>query len=155
MLENIHASLVMVDGLGVLLRGKSGTGKSELALQLIDQPGFGLAENLLKAELVADDRVELFEKQGQIYGRAPESLAGLLEIRGLGIVRLNHAPEAAIQLIVELGGLSERMPGFLADQTAFYGHELPILRLPALPHYGPAKVRAAVGLLRNPGQLRA
>ncbi len=97
----IHGSCVARDGAGVLLLGPSGSGKSDLALRLIDR-GF---------VLVADDRVEIAAG----IARPPPALAGLIEIRGLGIARLRHAPEARLALVVELG-VAERLPA-PADDT--------------------------------------
>ena len=84
----IHASCAARDGAGVLLLGPSGSGKSDLLLRLLDR-GF---------ELVADDRVDIEDG----LARAPSALAGLLEVRGLGIVRLPHRGAATLALAVEL-----------------------------------------------------
>ena len=92
----IHASCVSRDGAGVLLLGPSGCGKSDLALQLLEC-GF---------VLVADDRVEI----GDRVASAPAALAGLLEVRGLGILRLPHADRAELVLAVNLAPVSERLP---------------------------------------------
>jgi HPr kinase/phosphorylase len=92
----IHASCVAREGEGVLLLGPSGVGKSDLALRLIDQ-GFCL---------VADDRVDIADG----IARAPSRLAGLLEVRGLGIFHLPWRVEARLVLAVELAPPSERLP---------------------------------------------
>ena len=91
----IHASCAAREGQGVLLLGPSGSGKSDLLLRLLDH-GFAL---------VADDRVELSDGMASV----PVALAGLLEVRGLGVVRLPHLPSARVALAVELG-LGERLP---------------------------------------------
>jgi HPr kinase/phosphorylase len=87
---------------GILILGPSGAGKSDLALQLIERG----------AILVSDDRTELFAGNGRLCARAPASLAGMLEIRGLGIVELPHTHEACIVLAVALTSASaiERLP---------------------------------------------
>jgi HPr kinase/phosphorylase len=92
----IHASCAARDGAGVLLLGPPGSGKSDLALRLLDR-GF---------MLVADDRVEVEDG----VARPPPQLAGLLEVRGLGILRLPHVPSARLALAVELGGPASRLP---------------------------------------------
>ena len=92
----IHASCAARQGVGVLLLGPSGSGKSDLVLRLLDR-GF---------MLVADDRVELDGRQAW----APENLAGLLEVRGLGILRLPYLARARLALAVELGGDVSRLP---------------------------------------------
>lgn len=92
----LHASCVARDGLGVLLRGPSGCGKSDLALRLLR----------LDFTLVADDQVTL---AGGIAS-APPALAGLLEVRGVGIVRLPHVDQTRLVLVVDLGKPCERLP---------------------------------------------
>lgn len=111
---NIHASCVRLGradrafgappDAGILILGKSGAGKSELALRLIAQG----------AALVADDRVELFVRSGKLFARAPKTLAGLIEIRGVGIIKLPRKKDAQIGLVVTLTNtkiarLSERV----------------------------------------------
>jgi HPr kinase/phosphorylase len=92
----VHASCAARDGTGVLLLGPPGSGKSDLVLRLLDR-GF---------MLVADDRVDIVD----LVARPPAKLAGLLEVRGLGVMRLPHLPQAKLALIVELGGRTVRMP---------------------------------------------
>jgi serine kinase of HPr protein (carbohydrate metabolism regulator) len=109
---NIHASCVLLgdagkafgapEDAGVLLLGESGKGKSDLALRLMERG----------AKLVADDRTEIFARGNALYARAPKSLAGLMEARGLGIVALPFTAEARIALAVEMieEGYVPRMP---------------------------------------------
>ena len=96
--KNHHATVVVVGSKGVLLRGPSGAGKSELALALLQQ---AKAEGMF-AILVADDQVFLSEHAGRLVARAPEAIAGLVEIRGLGPVGIGHEPAAVIDLIADL-----------------------------------------------------
>ncbi len=122
----IHASCVARDRAGVLLLGPPGSGKSDLALRLLEH-GF---------MLVADDRVEI--ESG--IARPPPHLAGLLEVRGLGIVRLAHAAEAALALAVRLGPPAERLPWPARDAEL----ALPVIALdPAAPS---AAARVALAL---------
>ncbi|MEI9994106.1 MAG: HPr kinase/phosphatase C-terminal domain-containing protein [Rhizomicrobium sp.] len=97
---NIHATCVRFGTKGVLLLGKSGAGKSDLALRLI---GRG-------AVLVADDRCDLAVVQGRLVARAPKAIAGLLEVRGIGITKMPHAAAATIALAVDLSAPVERLP---------------------------------------------
>ncbi len=97
---NIHASCVAIGRHGVLLLGKSGAGKSDLALRLIDQG----------AVLVADDRVILCTHKGVLNALAPETIEGLLEIRGLGIVALPARAKVRVSLAVRLGREGARLP---------------------------------------------
>lgn len=92
----IHASCAARDGAAVLLLGPSGSGKSDLVLRLIDR-GF---------TLVADDRVDIANG----HASPPAALAGLLEVRGLGILRLPHLPRARLALAVTLGAEVPRLP---------------------------------------------
>lgn len=107
---NVHASCILIANAGetlgappngaVLLLGESGSGKSRTALQLIARG----------AKLVADDRVELFAREGRLWARPPARLAGLFEARGVGIVKLPHAEEARIVLAVSLDAAPPRYP---------------------------------------------
>jgi HPr kinase/phosphorylase len=90
--RQLHASAVALDGAGILIRGPSGAGKSDLALRLIDGG----------AVLVADDRVDLVKSQTGLEMMPPENLAGLLEVRGIGIVRMNFQAPVPLALIVDL-----------------------------------------------------
>jgi HPr kinase/phosphorylase len=144
---NIHASCVAIGAQGVLLVGKSGTGKSDLALRLIDAG----------ARLVADDRSILFVAKGALHARAPESIKGLLEIRGLGIVSVPVRRIAKIALVVRLGGEDARLPG-----PRLYHIPAPLKGAKAVPEIAldarfastPAKIRMALaafsrGLFRD------
>jgi HPr kinase/phosphorylase len=92
----IHGSCASRDGAGVLVLGPAGSGKSDLVLRLLDR-GF---------DLVADDRVEI----DQGMARPPASLAGLIEVRGLGLLRLPHVPEARLALVVDISAAMKRLP---------------------------------------------
>ncbi|MBC7637135.1 MAG: hypothetical protein H7251_16210 [Acetobacteraceae bacterium] len=91
-----HGSCAARDGAGVLLLGGSGVGKSDLTLRLLDR-GF---------ELVADDRVDVTDGMAS----APQALAGLLELRGLGLLRLPFLADARLYLVAQLGGAADRLP---------------------------------------------
>jgi len=107
---NIHASCVILADAGamfgapadcgILILGESGAGKSSVMLKLL----------ALGAKLVADDRVELFVREWTLHARAPATLAGLIEARGLGIVALPYAAESSIALAVRLGSAPQRYP---------------------------------------------
>ncbi|WP_454918555.1 HPr kinase/phosphorylase [Xanthobacter sediminis] len=95
---SIHASCVAIGGQGVLIRGASGAGKSTLALALIlDAP-----RALAPAELVADDRVLIEVEGGVPVARPVAALAGLIEVRGLGLRRLPHRDRVSLALVVDL-----------------------------------------------------
>lgn len=92
-MNNIHATLVNYNDKGILLIGKSGLGKSDLALRLIFEKG---------AKLVADDIVNLSQVNNILYGEAPDNIAGKIEVRGLGICELEYIKKSKIDLCVEL-----------------------------------------------------
>lgn len=89
---NVHASCISINGHGVLLWGKSGVGKSDLALRMIEKG----------AVLVADDYPILEEKDGIVYASCPESIQGKLEIRGLGIFEFPFEKKVPVRLLVDL-----------------------------------------------------
>ena len=151
---NIHASCVQVaeagerfgapKSAGVLLIGKSGAGKSDLALRLI---GRG-------ATLVSDDRTDLFLRRGRLMASAPRALAALIEIRAVGIVELTTARDVPIVLVVDLSGKVTRLPKrhFFAPPKALampQKNRPPLLFLSAFEDSAPDKVLAAVAALHN------
>jgi hypothetical protein len=133
---NIHASCVAIGNQGVLLLGPSGCGKSDLALRLIDGG----------ATLVSDDRTILFVVRGVLRAKAPPSIKGLLEIRGVGIVQMPVRASAPVTLVVKLDREGARLPG-----PAFYKppavlkplHMPPQITLDAFFAATPAKIRTA------------
>ncbi len=139
----VHATCVVVEGVGLLLRGPSGSGKSDLALRLIDAG----------AALVADDQTRLRGHDGRLVARPPEVLAGRLEVRGLGILEVSHRAEAAVDLVVDLtpGQEPERLPP--AAEVEILGLRLPRLQLDPFGPSAAAKLRLAarsLGTLQQP-----
>jgi len=129
----VHGTVVAVDGKGVLLRGPSGSGKSDLALRLIDGG----------AVLVADDRVVLTRDAGQISASAPAAILGRLEVRGLGIVHLAALKQAPLFLVVDLVEVDiERLP--TPEVVDLLGIPLPLIRMSPFEASAPAKIRLAV-----------
>ncbi len=123
--STIHASAVLIGAKAVLIRGASGAGKSRLALALIEA---GKTGALPFARLVADDRVHVEACAGRLLVRPAEALAGLLEVRGLGIRRLTYEAVAVAALVVDLAATdAERHPGPKAGETAIAGVKLPRL----------------------------
>jgi len=129
----VHATAVAVDGVGVLLLGPSGAGKSDLALRLIDQG----------AVLVADDQTDLARDGARLVARAPAALAGLLEVRGLGIVTVPHRDAIALVAAFDLVAPEavERLPE--RASVVFLGIALPLFRIAAREPSAPAKLRLA------------
>ena len=130
---SVHASAVKVGTLAVLIRGPSGSGKSRLAFDLIMAGRAGVVE---RAVLVGDDRVHLATVGGEIEVRPAPVLAGLIEIRWLGIRRCDFVDRAAIGLVVDLDAEdAERLPAADSLKTTISGVELP--RIPVGRGYSP------------------
>lgn len=130
----LHASCVALDGRGVVLLGPSGSGKSDLAIRLIDLGG----------QLVADDQLLVERRNGRVFGRAEASLAGLVEARGIGLLRLAFCPCSPIDLVVELDR-AERIPRW-PERAAYplLGLEVACLRLDPRAASAPAVIRLAL-----------
>lgn len=125
----VHASAVLVGNRAVLIRGAAGSGKSRLALALLDAARMGLVSF---ARLVADDRVELDASHGRLMARPPEALAGLIEVRGVGIRRLPYEPVAVVGLVADLAAAdASRMPEPAGLETEICGLRLPRLAIAA------------------------
>ena len=88
----MHGTAVALDGWAVIFRGPSGAGKSELALRLIHMGGL----------LVSDDQIELSERGGLIYAGPPAVIGGMMEVRGIGVVKVEHQERAPVALLVDL-----------------------------------------------------
>jgi HPr kinase/phosphorylase len=107
-LPTIHASAVLVGARAVLIRGPSGAGKSRLAFELIEAARGG---RMAFARLVGDDRVHLQSVGGRLLVSPAPALAGLIELRGLGIQKLEHEASAVVGLVVDLDAPdAERLP---------------------------------------------
>ncbi len=99
-MTRLHATCVAVNGHGVLLTGVSDSGKSDLALRLIDRG----------AQLVSDDYTDLAVESGSLVARAPATIAGLIEVRGLGIINIGALDSAIVRLHVALDAPGTRLP---------------------------------------------
>ena len=132
----IHATCVAIDGRAVLLIGPSGSGKSDLALRLIDRG----------AMLVADDRTILAPVDGRLEASVPATIAGQIEVRGVGIVACPPAA-APVALAIRLDGMPERMPPEVLPITDYAGIAVPTLALDGLEASAPIKVELALKAL--------
>jgi hypothetical protein len=140
----IHASCVSIGGKGVLLLGASGAGKSDLALRLIDGG----------ARLVADDACELFVRGGKLCARAPASIAGLLELRGQGIIAMPCAKSVALALAVDLRPSPARLPEpafFKPPKGLKEANRLPLIMVKAEAASAPARIRMGLAAFLNGG----
>jgi HPr kinase/phosphorylase len=142
----IHGTCLAIGAEGVLLVGKPGSGKSDLALRLIDQPGCGLSDTLRSAQLVADDQVVVRKVDGGLIASAPPSLYGKLEIRGLGIAELAVVAETRLRLAVRLTPSAEieRLPDLVRARMEILGVSVPLILLDPQNASAPARLRAAL-----------
>lgn len=137
--DSLHATLVMCDGGGVLLVGPSGSGKSDLALRMMQRG----------AQLVADDRVECRATPLGVMARAPEAGRGWIELRGVGLLKVPYCGEAVVRVVVALVARKavERLPKpehyDLCDQS------LPLFRLHAFDAATPEKVMLLPSAVRD------
>jgi serine kinase of HPr protein (carbohydrate metabolism regulator) len=124
----LHASCVAIEGRAVLLAGKSGSGKSDLALRLIDRG----------AVLVSDDYTEVRRRDRTLFATPPARIVGKIEVRGVGIVEMPHLPEAKVALLVDLEGEVERLPE--AQTRRLAGVDVPVYALAPLEASAPIKI---------------
>lgn len=137
----IHATAVAIDGRGVLLRGPSRAGKSDLGLRLIDAG----------ARLVADDQSELRQVGDTLMVRAPAALQGLIEVRGIGIVRLAALAEAPVALVADLvlPEAVERLPA--PCSAMLLGVVVPRIAVAPFEASAAAKIRLALSAFTGAG----
>lgn len=131
--KNIHATAVKIGEYGVLLTGASGSGKSDLALRLIDRG----------AMLISDDQVILDSESGPPILRQAPNIQGKLEVRGIGIIDFDSAENANLRLIVKLGNIPERLPSSFA-RSDFFGYSIPHICLSGFETSAPIKVEIAL-----------
>jgi len=131
--ETVHASSVALDGRAVLITGSSGSGKSDLSLRLLDR-GFAL---------VSDDQTILRRDGDRLLASAPPTLAGKLEVRGIGIVDVEHGSDVPVGLIVELRSDIERMPDDSRERLIL-GVSVPLVSIDATTASAPSKVALAL-----------
>ena len=137
--ETMHASCVALDGRAILLCGLSGSGKSDLALQLIDR-GF---------TLVADDQTIVRKQGGRLLASVPSTIAGKLEIRGIGIVSMPTVTDIAVALVVELKSEIERLPD-ASRERRILDLAVPLISIDATTASAPSKVALALDRLGLP-----
>jgi serine kinase of HPr protein (carbohydrate metabolism regulator) len=134
--ENLHASTVAIGGRAVMISGPSGSGKSDLALRLIDR-GFAL---------VSDDRTIVSKDGDGLTATSPETIRGKLEIRGIGIVAMPSVENVPLAMIVELTSELTRLPDD-DRQRLILGVSIPLISVDAQTASAAAKVVIALNLL--------
>lgn len=140
--HNIHATALVLDGVGLILRGPSGAGKSLLALELIDE----WEARGRPAKLVSDDRVDIVAEGGTLTLRAPRAIEGLAELRGRGIVSRPFVAEAPLHLVIDLVDVLDRMVEEDALTTELFG--VRVARAP-VPRSGVVDARHQLLLVRE------
>lgn len=131
--ETVHASTVAKDGRAVLITGASGSGKSDLTLRLLDR-GF---------VLVSDDQTIVKKDGSRLIASAPPTIAGKLEIRGIGIVTMDHVDNIPVALIVDLTSEIQRLPDPDRERPVL-GVPLPLISIDAMAASAPSKVALAL-----------
>lgn len=131
--ETLHASTVANEGRAVLITGPSGSGKSDLALRLLDR-GFAL---------VSDDQTIVKRDGDRLLAASPPTIAGKLEIRGIGIVDMQQVSDVPVALVVELTSDIQRLPDDSRERP-FLGVNLPLISIDAMTASAPSKVALAL-----------
>lgn len=142
--EVVHGTCVALAQCGALLRGRSGSGKSDLALRFLCLAPHGPAA-IGPTELVADDQVVLTRDGDQVLAGCPESIRGKIEVRGVGIVDMASLSSCALALVVDLVTPAEveRLPTH-EEKVRLLGVDLPLLRLAPFEPSAPVKLALAV-----------
>ena len=137
MMQNIYATCINLNSKGVLILGPSGSGKSDLALRLM---------TLFSAKLVSDDRTEVQNDNGCLEANAPEILKGLLEVRGVGVIKAEYLEKTKIDVVLKLTSEKiERMPE--CKEYEIEGVKLPLFYINPFEVSAPSKVVAILSLL--------
>ena len=131
--ESLHASTVALDGRAVLISGPSGSGKSDLALRLLDR-GF---------TLVSDDQTLVRREGERLIASPPPNIAGKLEIRGIGIVDIEHVTDVPVALLIELTSDIQRLPDDDRERPIL-GVPLPMVSVDAIAASAASKVAVAL-----------
>ncbi len=134
--ETLHASTVAIEGRAVLISGPSGSGKSDLALRLLDR-GFSL---------VSDDQTLVRRDGGRLIASAPPNIAGKIEVRGIGILDIDSVGDVPIALLVELTSDIQRLPDDSRERQVL-GIALPLVSIDAMTASAASKVALALDRL--------
>jgi HPr kinase/phosphorylase len=140
----VHATAIAIDGDAILLKGPSGAGKSDLALRLIDGG----------ARLIADDQVLLRRADNRVLVQAPAGIAGLIEVRGVGVLRVESLDEAPLALVVDLvtSARVERIPDNRFE--LILGLAVPLIALAPFEASATAKLHLALRTFALPAPAR-
>jgi len=133
--ETVHASAVAIAGRAVLIGGRSGHGKSDLALRLIDRG----------ARLISDDYTFINRREGRVVASAPPTIAGKIEMRGVGLIEMETEQDVPVALYVDLDKTPDRLPE-PGGAIMLVGISIPTVAMNGLEDSAPLKVEAALKL---------
>lgn len=131
--ETLHCSTVSIAGRAVMIEGRSGSGKSDLALRLIDRG----------AKLVSDDYTVARRRGQLLLASPPQTIAGKIEVRGLGVIEMEHLADQAVALVVRLFDDVDRMP-LDPDVRVIAGISVPVMKIAPMESSAPIKVELAM-----------
>lgn len=131
--ETLHCSTVAIGGRAVMIEGRSGSGKSDLALRLIDRG----------ARLVSDDYTIARRKGKLLLASPPETIAGKIEVRGIGLVEMDHIADQPVALVVQLFDTVDRMPA-TPELRVIAGVSVPVMKIAPMENSAPIKIELAM-----------
>lgn len=140
--DTVHATSVAIGGRAVLLMGPSGSGKSDLALRLIDRG----------AALVSDDYTCCTAESGALIATAPATIGGRMEVRGIGILPMPHLQNVPVAIAIALGDTVPRMPDDLLPTLTIAGVAIPLIHLRPFEASAPIKVEMLLGAIAGEGR---
>ncbi|MHA1164121.1 MAG: HPr kinase/phosphorylase [Alphaproteobacteria bacterium] len=142
----VHGTCVALGGRGALLRGAPGSGKSDLALRFISSFGASAGGAARNASLVADDQVLLTRVGDGVQARAPRTISGRLEVRGIGVVDVSYEKASPLVLIVDLVTAQDvpRLPDSPLPCEDVHGVALPVLKMYPFEISAPVKLKLAL-----------
>ena len=141
----LHATTISLNGTAVIIRGASGAGKSDLALQLLESPGTGLTGQLITTVLVADDQTVLRREGETIFSSCPDTIAGLLEVRGHDVLQVEAIQNVPLVLVVDLRPCAqiERLPQPEDMLTEILGITIPNIMIDPTKPSAASRLRVA------------
>lgn len=131
--ETLHCSTVAIDGRAVMIEGRSGSGKSDLALRLIDRG----------ARLVSDDYTVARRRGKLLVATPPDTIAGKMEVRGIGLIDMDHVADQPVALVVQLFDVVDRMPP-TPELRVIAGVSVPVMKIAPMENSAPIKVELAL-----------
>lgn len=131
--ETLHCSTVAIGGRAVMIEGRSGSGKSDLALRLIDRG----------ARLVSDDYTIARRQGTTLLASPPPNISGKMEVRGIGLVEIENVSDVPVCLIVQLFDTVDRMPP-VPEKRVVAGVAVPVMKIAPMENSAPIKVELAL-----------